>query len=117
MAAEKTGKKRPSLTPEEKAIFSDLETAKASRPAGRDKWGLFEVRKGDKVCWTYADGKIGALVRICQKDGYTVTEHGKAVQPEKVAALLNALTPSQREALFAEYHAANGTAPTSKPKK
>jgi hypothetical protein len=85
-------------------LFDTLEEAKASRPAGKDKWHVFKVtRPGSSPVYLWADGPGGALIRIARQVGFAVSRSDKQVSKEAVAGYLAGLTDEDRSILIAQY--------------
>jgi hypothetical protein len=85
-------------------IYPTADEAIAGKPQGGPKASLFHVTDpAGKSHFTWAFMPDIALARVARSAGWSAAEHGKAPNPEKLAATLRLLSPQERAALLAEF--------------
>jgi hypothetical protein len=100
------------------AIYPTAEEAIAGKPEGGPKASLFHVTDpAGKSHFTWAFMPDIALARVARSAGWSAAEHGKAPNPEKLAATLRLLSPQERATLLAEFASEGQPAKTGRKGK
>ena len=99
-------------------IYPTAEEALSGKPQGGPKASLFHVTDpAGKSHFTWAFMPDIALARVARSADWSAVEHGKAPNPEKLAATLRLLSPQERAALLSEFASEGQPAKTGRKGK